>query len=103
MQEVSYNLKGKDKQDMMNLIFQSGRKAYGVNHYVIDTEDEVSNLPTDCAMGSAATVIATGNNYILNGQKAWVKQPESSSSSSSGSEGEIIELNTSADDGIIVL
>ncbi|MCM1324404.1 MAG: hypothetical protein NC218_09645 [Acetobacter sp.] len=101
---------------MINPVYQSGNKSYGVNHYAVDTESDVSKLPTYCAMGSSATVIATGAKYMLNSNKQWVKQPtetaggSGSGGSGSGSTGDgddIIVLNpntpSTGDDDIIIL
>lgn len=98
---------------MINPVYQSGNKTYGVNQYAVDTESEVSNLPTYCEMGSSALIIETGARYILNSQKQWVKQPVGTGSggggSSSGSNDDIVILETgdpSADpnnDDIVIL
>lgn len=70
---------------MVNTVTWSGNRTYNVNHYVVDYENEVDQLPKDCAMGSTATVIATGALYIFNSKKQWVKQPAGSSSGSGSS------------------
>lgn len=95
---------------MVNPVYQSGQKTYGVNHYAIDTENDVRYLPTYCEMGSSATVIETGAKYILNSKKKWVKQPVETTGGGSGSnnEDDIIILNPNTpsikdDDDIIIL
>ena len=44
-------------------------------HFILDTEAEVKNLPTDDMLipGSTAFVISTSNSYMLNNQNSWVK------------------------------
>jgi len=96
---------------VINSIAQNGSRTYGVTNYVVDTTDDISKLPTYCKMGSSARVIATGDLYLLNSEKEWIKQPASGSGSggSSSSEGDITILNTgsssssSSDDSIVIL
>lgn len=90
---------------MIKYAEQSGRPVYGLHHYVVDTAAEVPKLPTNCAMGSTATVIATGDEYIFNSSKQWIKQPKSGSGGSpSGSEDDIVVLNGQApSDNIVIL
>ena len=38
--------------------------------YILDTEDDVANLPK-CGTGSTALVVATGNVYIVNASGEW--------------------------------
>ena len=52
--------------------FNQGHEAYGTKHFGCDTESEVPNLPTDCAMGSTAFVIETSKRYMLNSQGKWI-------------------------------
>lgn len=40
--------------------------------YICDGDADVSNLP-ECACGSSALVIATGDVYVVNTQSAWTK------------------------------
>lgn len=84
-------------------INHSHRPFYNMAEFLCDYESDVASLPTSCGPGSKAKVVENGNLYILNTQQQWVLQPAVGSNSSSSSEGEIIELNTSADDSIIVL
>jgi len=55
---------------------QSGQTTYKVTEYVVNTEDEVSSIPTDAASGSTILVIETANVYMLsvmeNGTKQWM-------------------------------
>ena len=57
---------------MYKLIAHDGGSVYGINEYVCDTPEDISNLPP-CDMGSMCLVISTGDLYIMNSKKAWVK------------------------------
>ena len=54
-----------------NTLSQSGHTAYGIKEFVVDTDDDIKNLPTDGPMGSAALSIASGNVFILNSKRKW--------------------------------
>lgn len=58
---------------MIGLMKVNGRPVYDFKEFVADAEADVASLPKDCAMGSTCFVIATGEVYILNGEKVWVK------------------------------
>ena len=58
---------------MIGIMKDAGKVTYGLKEYVVDTAAEVDLLPTNCAMGSSAFVIETGEVYILNSEKVWVK------------------------------
>lgn len=58
---------------MINISKQHGKESYRVMEYIVDTATEVNNLPKDVAPGSVAFCVATGDIYMLNGQKVWVK------------------------------
>lgn len=58
---------------MVGIMRQNGRPAYNLMEYVVDTEDDIKSLPKEVAMGSSAFVINTGEVYMLNGKKEWVK------------------------------
>ena len=58
---------------MYNIISNSGRAAYGIQHFVIDTYDDITDISTDILnMGSTVFVIKTSQYYMLNGEKTWV-------------------------------
>ena len=46
---------------------------YGVQKYILDTEEDVEILPTDVKAGSSALVVETTQFYVLNNRKEWVK------------------------------
>lgn len=58
---------------MINIIEQNGNPSYGLYSYILDTLEDLENLSTKGAPGSAALVASTGEVYILNNQKEWVK------------------------------
>lgn len=58
---------------MIGIMKDAGKITYGLKEYVVDTAAEVDLLPTDCAMGSSAFVIETGDVYMLNGSGKWVQ------------------------------
>lgn len=59
---------------MHTAIKTGGHNAYGLKHFMVDTEKDILDIDIDnCCMGSCATVIDTGRNYILNSKDEWVK------------------------------
>ena len=56
---------------MYSITAQSGHTAAYVTSYVVDTESDVSTLPTDVGIGSDCIVIETSNVYILGNDKEW--------------------------------
>lgn len=55
----------------MAIMEQSGHTTYGLKTYVLDTPEDMDNLPVDDPMGSAAFVISTGAVYMLNSNGEW--------------------------------
>lgn len=67
---------------MINSLSQSGNATYGVNHFVLDTIDdllELKNKSENSAPGSTAFIIENSQKYMLNGKKQWIKISTSSS------------------------
>ena len=58
-----------------NTLSQSGHAGYGIKEFVVDTDDDVKNLPIDIPMGSAALSIESGHVFILNSQDEWKELP----------------------------
>ena len=57
-------------------------------HFECDAVSDLSKIDLYLVpMGSTCRVISTGDFYVLNSEKQWVKQPRGSSSSSGGSSG----------------
>ena len=58
---------------MINIRHSSGKVAYGVQDFVLDTYEDLQNLDNECAPGSTAFIIATSEKYMLNSHNAWVQ------------------------------
>ena len=58
---------------MIGITKTGGHVTYNLKEYVVDTAEEIDLLPLDGVMGSTAFVISTGDVYMLNGKKEWVK------------------------------
>ena len=57
---------------MVNIISNSGKTAYGIQHFVVDEQTDVAQVnPRQCAVGSTVFVIATSKYYMLNSKKEW--------------------------------
>lgn len=56
----------------INIYSNSGHTAYGLKEFVIDSEEDIKNLPLDCPAGSAALCLSTGDVYMLNTKDEWV-------------------------------
>ncbi len=58
---------------MINLYKQDGETLYGIKEFIVDSAEEVQNLPTKkIGVGSTAIVISDGSIYIFNGSHKWV-------------------------------
>lgn len=57
---------------MINLYKQDGEILYGIKEYLLDSSDDLVDLPRDVRTGSTALVISTGAKYVLDGNKNWV-------------------------------
>jgi len=66
---------------MINLYKQDGETLYGVKEYILDSPNDVSDLPVDIRPGSTALVITTSDIYMLNGDKKWILMGGKDSSS----------------------
>jgi len=52
----------------------SGKKHYALQHYICDTNEDIVDLPIDNVwVGSTAFVIDSGETYMFNSQKEWIK------------------------------
>lgn len=58
---------------MINKFSNQGVPKYDLLELVLDDESDVQNLPTNCAPGSLALVISSGNLYVMKSNKTWVK------------------------------
>ena len=71
-----------------SLLSQSGQRsgrAYGVKSYVVDTPEDLKDIPTNIPMGCSALVISTKERYMLDSHGEW-KAVGSSGGSGGGSE-----------------
>ena len=71
---------------MISIISNSGHVAHGIKEFVLDTQNDLENLPVDVQAGSKAYIIETGMSYILNSQGEW-SQDMSASGNGSGAPG----------------
>lgn len=69
----------------ISIFSNSGIKAYNLKNYIVDTVDDIANLPTGSHPGSTAFVVATSEYYMLNNQKKWKKVILSSGSGGTSS------------------
>ena len=58
---------------MYKITKNNGHIAYDVKEFVLDTDDDLVDLPLDCGQGSTAFVISSKSMYILNSSREWVK------------------------------
>lgn len=43
--------------------------------WIVDTDADIANLPTNCGFGSRAIVAENGNLYVLDSQGTWNPMP----------------------------
>lgn len=60
---------------MISLYRQDGETLYGIKEFLLDSEDDVKDLPAHnkVHVGSTALVIPTGTLYMLNSLHQWVE------------------------------
>lgn len=59
---------------MVNLYKQDGETLYGIKEYLIDSKEDLKDLPTKkIKIGSTAVMIPDGILYILNSNYEWVE------------------------------
>ena len=60
---------------MINLYKQDGETLYGIKEFILDSEDDIKDLPTNKKVhtGSTALIIPTGALYILNSSYEWIE------------------------------
>ena len=81
---------------MISIGANRNKKAYGIKHYNLDTEAELSKINVNREiMGTTAFVIETSQRYMLNGAKEWKKI----SMATSGSGGSIPDKDLIYDGG----
>lgn len=72
---------------MIQIMSSSGEISYGVNDYVIDTDDELNEIPNNAEAGSTAYSIESGTTFIKNNMNEW-----SILNTSNGSGGGTVDL-----------
>lgn len=72
---------------MIQIMSSNGEISYGVNDYVIDTDDELNEIPSNAEGGSTAYSIESGTTFIKDNMNEW-----SVLNTSAGSGGGISEL-----------
>lgn len=75
---------------MINLYKHDGEVLYGIKEFLLDTQDDLSQLPTNVKAGSTALVISSGALYMLNGSKQWIEIGGAGNASSNNSANEKI-------------
>ena len=56
---------------MINLLSQSGHQGYGIKEYILDTLDDLDNLPVTDKAGSTDFIISTSQIYMINSRGEW--------------------------------
>ena len=56
---------------MINLYKQDGETLYGIKEFLLDSVEDLTQLPKNIRCGSSALIIPTGELYILDGKKEW--------------------------------
>lgn len=72
---------------MIQIMSSNGEISYGVNDYVIDTDNELNEIPSNAEGGSTAYSIESGTTFIKDNMNEW-----SILNTSNGSNSEIVEL-----------
>ena len=72
---------------MISIGANRNKKAYGIKHYNLDTEAELSQINVNReVMGTTAFIIETSQRYMLNGSKEWKKINSNNSGGGSGND-----------------
>ena len=53
------------------IVKNNDKTHYGLNQYIIDTEDDLETIPTNAKPGSTAFCIEDSSYYMLNTQRQW--------------------------------
>ena len=56
---------------MITLYKQDGEILYGIKEFLLDSTEDIKNLPRNIHIGSSALIIPTGEKYYLNGDRQW--------------------------------
>jgi hypothetical protein len=69
---------------MFSIFSNNGKKTYGIKNFIVDTPDDIDNLPKDCHPGCLAFVISNSAYFMMNHKQTWVKVHMGSGSGGSG-------------------
>jgi hypothetical protein len=75
---------------MINLYKHDGEVLYGIKEFLLDSPEDLSQLPTNVKTGSTALIISSSALYMLNGNKQWVEIGGMGNTSSNNSANEKI-------------
>ena len=56
---------------MVKMTATNGQIQYGVDEFVIDTPDDIKDLPRKSVMGSYALCLSNGSVYVKNSNGEW--------------------------------
>ena len=56
---------------MINMSSQSGHTTYGLKEYILDTPEDLQDLPITDKAGSTAFIISTSQVYMINSKGEW--------------------------------
>ena len=83
---------------MFTIAKNSNKIAYGIKHFVVDTEAELEEIPLISVFsGSTAFVVEKSARYMLNNKREWIKVSTASSGGSSGGSGNPVFLTLKAE------
>lgn len=58
---------------MITVGSMGGKEVAKLTEFYLDDPQDVKDLPTDCAVGSTAIVMATAQVFMMNSRKEWVE------------------------------
>lgn len=58
---------------MIQLFSENGEIIYGNKKYILDSPEDLDTFECNSVQGSIAFIISTGEYYVLNGAKQWIK------------------------------
>lgn len=66
---------------MISIVSNQGKITYGIQDFICDTPEDKENLPCNgCAPGSTATILTSGEEFILNSKGNWIPKHNNSNS-----------------------
>jgi hypothetical protein len=69
---------------MVTVVSNRGKINYGWKEFVLDSAADIVTLPTNCAIGSRAFVIADSTHFMLNSLGKWVEIQSGNNTPSGG-------------------